>query len=633
MNYLEEVEGFIKANILTKNDFEKLQKLNNNHVLEIIYHFTRLCKPDKLTVISDSLEDVEYVRKTTIEVKEESELNLKGHTIHFDGFYDQARDKENTQILIPKGEYASPWINTLEREKGLEEVLEIMDGCMKGKECLVRFFCLGPKNSRFTICALQLTDSFYVAHSEDLLYRTGYQEFINLKGSDNFFYFIHSAGELYGDPPVSKNVKDRRIYIDLKEKRVLSVNNQYAGNSLGLKKLALRLAIHKANNEDWLTEHYFIMGACPNNKKRVTYFAGAYPSACGKTSTAMLPGQQIVGDDIAYLKVFEDGYAHAANIEKGIFGIIKDVNPADDPVIYEALTTPRETIFSNVLIHDNEPYWLGMGKELPSKGFNYSGDWFLGKTDDQGNLITHAHPNARYTIRLNELSNVDPMLENPEGVPLHGIFYGGRDSDTMPPIVESLNWEHGIFLGATIESETTSATLGAVGVRKANPMANLDFLVIPLGKYLLNHKKFGERLKYCPTVFATNYFLKNEKGKYLNGILDKKIWLIWAEGRTRNEFKAIKTPIGYLPLYEDLKLLFKTELGKDYKEIEYLEQFTLRVDNLLAKLQRMEKMYKTEKDIPKFFWNSLNQQRSELEQMKKGYHKNLITPIELLEKQ
>ena len=206
MNYLQEIELFIDDKILTKSDFEKLRKLNNNHVFEIIYNFTKLCKPSKLTVISDDSEDIEYVRRNAIEINEESKLKLKGHTIHFDGFYDQARDKKNTQILITEGEYASPWINTLDRKKGLEEILEIMNGCMEGKECLVRFFCLGPKDSEFTICALQLTDSFYVAHSEDLLYRTGFQEFINLNGSNDFFYFIHSAGELYGDPPVSKKL-------------------------------------------------------------------------------------------------------------------------------------------------------------------------------------------------------------------------------------------------------------------------------------------------------------------------------------------------------------------------------------------------------------------------------------------
>ncbi|GAH40112.1 unnamed protein product, partial [marine sediment metagenome] len=281
----------------------------------------------------------------------------------------------------------------------------------------------------------------------------------------------------------------------------------------------------------------------------------------------------IVGDDIAYLRMWEDGYTHAVNIEKGIFGIIKDVNPKNDPVIYEALITPRELIYSNVLIKNGKPYWLGMGKDHPKEGFNYSGNWFEGKTDENGNNILHAHPNARYTINLTDLSNCDPKLEDPNGVPIHGILYGGRDSDTMPPVVESLSWEYGIFMGATIESETTSATLGAVGVRKASPMANLDFLVVPLGKYLKNHRKFGNRLKYCPKVFSTNYFLKGKDGKYLNGMLDKKIWVIWAEGRTQGDFDAIETPIGYLPKYDDLKALFKLELDKDYSQEDYTEQF------------------------------------------------------------
>ncbi len=629
MNYKEVFSEFINNALITQKDVEKLFVLNNEHILKIIKQFVDLCKPSKVSVISDSKKDIEYVKQKSIIYQEESNLQIEGHTIHYDSFYDQARDKENTKVLIPKGEYRSPWINTMDRDEGLEEILDIMDGCMKGKECLIRFFCLGPLNSKFTIGALQLTDSFYVAHSEDLLYRKGYEEFKEFNGSDNFFYFIHSAGELIGNPPVTKNIDKRRIYVDLQEDRVLTVNNQYAGNSLGLKKLALRLAIHKANNEDWLTEHYFILGVHPKGKNRITYFTGAFPSACGKTSTAMLPGQLIVGDDIAYLRSWKDGFAHAVNIENGIFGIIKDVNAKDDPVIYEALVTPRELIYSNILVKDGKPYWIGMGVDHPKDGFNHYGDWVDGTTDENGNEIPHAHPNARYTIKLNDLSNCDPKLEDPNGVPIHGIFYGGRDSNTMPPVVESLNWEHGIFIGASIESETTSATLGAVGVRKASPMANLDFLVVPLGKYLKNHQKFGNQLKYCPQVFSTNYFLKGKDGKYLNGILDKKVWVIWAEGRTKGDFDAIKTPIGYLPKYEDLKNLFKVELNKGYSQEEYVEQFTLRIKFLLDKLKRVEDMYKAEKEVPKFFWDVLIKQRTELIELQKKFGKDDITPVEL----
>ncbi|MFW9781510.1 MAG: phosphoenolpyruvate carboxykinase (GTP) [Candidatus Heimdallarchaeota archaeon] len=635
MNYFNHFEQYIEAKILTRENFEKLYALNNRKVLKIVKEFVDLCKPSKITVISDTEEDINYVMQKAIEIKEETPLSLEGHTVHYDGFinmsnHDQARDKENTQVLVPKKEEdAYPWINTMDREEGLKEVLQIMDGCMNGHECLVRFYCLGPKNSKFSLLALQLTDSFYVAHSEDLLYRAGYEEFKSLNDSEDFFYFIHSSGELYGDPPVTKNLKKRRIYIDLQEGSVLSVNNQYAGNSLGLKKLALRLAIYKANNEDWLAEHYFIMSLHPKGKNRSSFFCGAFPSACGKTSTAMLPGQTIIGDDIAYLRVWDDGYAHTVNIERGIFGIIKDVNAKDDPVIFKALTTPRETIFSNVLVKDGTPYWIGDGREIPDSGFNFSGDWNKGKKDDNGVEIPHAHPNARYTIRIEELRNADENLHNPDGVPVHGILYGGRDSDTMPPVVQSLNWEHGVFLGASIESETTSATIGAEGVRTQQPMANLDFLVVPLSKYLTNHQRFGSRLKFPPKVFATNYFLKNKEGKYLNGILDKLVWIMWAEGRTHNEFDGIKTPIGYIPKYNDLKYLFSIYLNKEYSQHDYRQQFSIRIKKVIGKLERIKKMYLSEKDVPKFFWNILNQQISDLNELSIKHNNDEISPLDI----
>ena len=634
MDIPNKYEEYLQKGLMTNIDIEKLISLNNIHVLTITSNFIDLCKPSKVSVISDSKDDIDYVRNRTINVGEESKLNLEGHTIHYDGFetmtdHDQARDKEHTQVLLLKEDNNTyPWINTMHREEGLNEILNIMDGCMKGHECLVRFFCLGPKNSDFSILALQLTDSFYVAHSEDLLYREGYEEFKNLQGSDNFFYFIHSTGELKDQLPVTKDLTKRRIYIDLKEGRVLSCYNTYAGNSLGLKKLALRLGIFKANNEDWLTEHYFIMGLHQKGKDRITYATGAFPSACGKTSTAMLPGQTIVGDDIAYLRKGEDGYCYGVNIERGIFGIIKDVNADDDPEIFKALTTPREVIFSNVLINNGTPYWIGDGREPPNEGFNFSGDWYTGKKDRDGINIPLAHPNARYTMRINELPNADKSLNDPRGVPIDIIFYGGRDSDTMPPILESLNWRDGVFLGATIESETTSATIGKEGVRKMQPMANLDFLVVPLGKYLKNHEIFGSSIQHPPKVFATNYFLKNKEGKYLNGILDKLIWVMWAELRVHNDVDAIKTPIGYIPLYEDLRELFKMYLNKNYSKDEYLEQFSIRGENVIQKLNRVEIMYKEERDIPQFFWDILNKRKKELLELIDQYNKSTFLPID-----
>lgn len=617
--------------ILNNENLLKLKNLNNQHVLDVVHKYIELLKPSTVKVITDSDEDINYVREKSIECCEEKLLKMKGHTVHFDNYYDQARDKANTKVLVTKDHKMSKVINTKDRDEGLEELSGIMENIMEGKEMIVRFFVLGPIDSKFSICALQITDSYYVAHSEDILYRNGYEQFKKLNGSNDFFLFVHSAGKL--EDNVTKNIDKRRIYIDLSKNAVYTFNNQYAGNSLGLKKLALRLGIYKANNEDWLTEHMFIMGMNNKEKKRTTYFCGAYPSACGKTSTAMIPSSPnmnftIIGDDIAYIKNF-DGKAHAANIEQGIFGIIKDVNPVDDPLIYEVLTSPRELIFSNILVNDGGSYWLGMGKELPNSGRNHSGKWVKGNKDKNGKEIPYCHPNARYTIRISELANVDTNEDNPNGVQIEGIFYGGRDSDTSPPVYESLNWEHGVFIGATVESESTSATLGAEGVRTASPMANMDFLVVPLGKYLGNHQKFGSSLKKCPKVFATNYFLKSAKGQYLNEKVDKKVWVIWAEGRIHGDYSSIQTPIGNLPKYDDLKKLFKTIFDKEYSKNQYQEQFSIRIERFLEKLDRMEKMYKQEPDIPEFFWNVLNKQRQELKELKEKNGKTIVSPFEL----
>jgi len=609
-----------------KINLKKLEELNNQYVINVAEEAIQLCKPEKVTVITDSKEDINYVRELALTTCEEKKLKMEGHTIHFDGYYDQGRDKAHTKYLLSKDVDWGLGVNSIEKEKGLKEIFSYLDGSMTGKEMLVRFFSLGPTNSTFSLKALQITDSAYVAHSEDLLYRPGYEEFKRLAGSNDFFFFLHSAGRL--ENGVSADIDKRRIYIDLKENRVYSVNNQYAGNSLGLKKLAFRLAINKAQKEGWLAEHMFIMGV-HGLGSRVTYFTGAYPSACGKTSTAMIPGQTVVGDDIAYLKKI-DGVIRVVNMESGIFGIIHSVNSENDPVIYQALTTPGEVIFSNVLINNGAPYWEGMKKDIPDKGINFSGEWFEGKKDSQGKEIPCSHKNARYTLRLNELNNIDSKANDPDGVPVKAIFYGGRDSDTTIPIVESLTWAHGVFLGATVESETTAATLGVRGVRKYNPMANLDFISVPLGTYIENHLKFTKDLKVIPKIYATNYFLKDDAGEYLNGKMDKRVWLLWAEGRVYEEYEAIETPVGLIPKYEDLKTLFIRELGKDYTEAEYLQQFSLRVTKYLEKMERMSKIFENVK-MPAAFTEELKSQIERLKKAKSKFKKDVISPFEFLD--
>ena len=614
------------SKLIGENGIKLLQELNNPYVMEIIEKYVEFCKPEKVTVLDDSKKSLEYVRKLALENGEEKALKTKDHTIHFDNYYDQARDRAHTWILLPKGKTISKHIETIDYDEGMKEATEIMDGIMKGKEMLIAFYCLGPNNSKFSILAFQITDSATVIHQQNLLYRNGYEEFKHLNGSKSFFHVIHSAGELNEDM-TTKNIDKRRVYIDLNEERVISLNNQYGGSSIGLKKLSLRLSISKANKEDWLCEHMFITGVHPKGKDRVTYFTGAFPSWCGKTSTAMIECQTIVGDDIAFLRRDENGQCVAANVEQGIFGVIKDVCPEDDLVLYKALTAPKEIVFNNVLVVDGGIYWLGMGKEFPKKGFNHSGEWYEGKKDKEGKIIDVSHKNARFTLRINELDNADEKADDPKGVPVGGIIYGGRDSDISVPVLQSLSWAHGVFIGASLESESTVATVGDEGAMEHNPMANMDFLVVPLGVYIKNHIKFGDDLSNPPLIFATNYFLK-EKGKFLNAKNDKKVWVLWMEGRLHNGYEAIETPVGFIPKYHDLKNLFKEALNKEYTEEDYIKQFSIRITKLLKKLDRIEQIYKGGEGIPETFHKHLEQQKHRLKDAMEKYGKDVVSPLE-----
>ncbi|MGA2265638.1 MAG: phosphoenolpyruvate carboxykinase (GTP) [Phycisphaerae bacterium] len=611
------------------DSFTKLSAIRNDRLHAFVADAVKLCRPRTVTVFGDDPADIAATRRGAIENGEEIALTIEGHTVHFDSYPgDQGRDKEVTKYLVPAEEPLSKNLNQIDRLEGLTEVRGLLAVAMKGRAMLVRFFCLGPTNSAFAIPCVQITDSYYVAHSEDLLYRPGYEEFRRLGPKGEFFRFLHSSGKLT-ETKVSAEMDKKRIYIDYTQDQIYSVNTQYAGNTVGLKKLALRLAIRKADREGWLAEHMFLMGV-HGPKNRVTYFAGAFPSACGKTSTAMLPGETIVGDDLAYFRPV-GGVARAVNVEVGIFGIISDVNAKDDPLIHKVLTGPGEVIFSNVLVKDDKPYWYGMGEPFPSEGVNAAGRWHVGKIDQFGNEIPPANKgNARYTISLRALANLDAELDNPSGVPVGGIIYGGRDSDTSVPVQQSFDWAHGIIAyGASLESETTAATLGATGVRTFNLMSNLDFLAIPLGKYIRNNLDFAKALAAPPAVFFVNYFQKDADGKFLTDRLDKAVWMKWMELRVHGDAQAIAAPTGRIPHYEDLQRLFRAVLNKDYGREDYVKQFTIRIPENLAKIDRIERIYRQDvSDTPPIVLDVLAAQRRRLEDLRttKG---DYVSPLDL----
>jgi phosphoenolpyruvate carboxykinase (GTP) len=614
---------------LTAEHHDRLMAVDNVKIHEFVADAIELTNPETVFVCTDSEEDVKHVRKMVVERGEERPLEIPGHTYHFDGPSDQGRDRQATKYLVPETETLSKALNQIERQEGLAEVRGLLKGSMKGRTMILRFLSLGPAGSVFSVPCVQATDSWYVAHNEDLLYRTAYEQFCKIEKDKNVFCFLHSAGELSEDM-ISVNVENKAIYMDYTRDTVYSVNTQYGGNTMGLKKLALRLTIRQADAEGWLAEHMFVSGVYgPGGRK--TYLAGAFPSACGKTSTAMLPGETIMGDDIAYFRKI-DGEFRAVNAEAGIFGIIQNVKAKDDPTIWDVLHKPGEVIFGNILVKDKKPYWLGMGAEPPDKGANFSGEWYKGKKDAKGKEIPLAHKNARYTVALKALANCDPELENPEGVSLGGVMYGGRDPRASVPVQQSFDWTHGIVsYGASLETETTFAIIGVEGVMEINLMSIQDFIAIPLGKYIQNNIDFVRGIDNPPVVFGVNYFLRDKEGNFVNGVRDKHVWVKWMELRVHGDVGAITCPTGQIPRYEDLVPLFKQVLDKEYTREDYINQFTIRVPENLAKIERVEKYHRENiPGSPQEVYDTLESTRKRLNEAREK-HGDYISPVDLAE--
>jgi len=626
---MDNVKEFLKQK-LTAENYDKLMALKNSKTHAFVADAIELCAPADVFICTDSPDDIAYIREQVVERGEETPLNIQGHTYHFDGFNDQGRDREATKYLVPKNETLSKALNQIERRQGLAEVRGLLKDSMKDRTMILRFLSLGPAGSVFCIPCAQITDSWYVAHNEDLLYRVAYEQFCRIGADDNVFCFLHSAGKMNEDK-ISVDVENKRIYMDYTRDIIYSVNTQYGGNTMGLKKLALRLTIRKADREGWLAEHMFISGVHgPGGRK--TYLAGAFPSGCGKTSTAMLPGETIMGDDIAYFRNI-NGRFRAVNAEAGIFGIIQNVTPKSDPTICDVLNNPGEVIFTNVFIADGKPYWLGMGMDTPKEGINFSGKWTEGKKDDKGNVIPLAHKNARYTVALKALTNCDPELDNPEGVELGGIMYGGRDARAYVPVQQGFDWAHGIIsYGVSLETETTFAIIGKEGIPEINLMSIQDFLAIPLGKYIQNNIEFVKGIEKPPLVFGVNYFLRDKEGRFVNGVRDKHVWVKWMELRVHNDVEAISAPTGLIPRHEDLAPLFRQVLDKEYPEDDYIKQFTVRVPENLAKVDRVEKYLRENvPNNPQIVYDTLDATRRRLNDAREK-HSDYISPFDLSEK-
>ncbi|SDT86192.1 phosphoenolpyruvate carboxykinase (GTP) [Desulfobacula phenolica] len=610
----------------------RILKIKHPEVLKKIADSIVLCNPSAVFVNTGSPEDREFIKNLALEKKEESSLAMKGHTIHFDLAQEQGRIIDRTYYIANPEDQVSSLANRMDRPTALEQVRSNMTDIMKGMTMIIGFYMRGPVGSPVSNPALEITSSTYVAHSAELLYRNAYAAFDKeVENLGHFFTNVHSEG--LNRP---EDLPDARVFMDRKFKTTYSWKCTYAGNTLLLKKGNHRFAVDKAVYENLgqeLSEHMFITGIHGPND-RVTWFAGAAPSGCGKTTTAMA-GNVFIGDDLAQMWIADDGSIRSVNPEAGIFGIVEDVNLEGDPLLMKVLRQPgHEVIWSNVLIdEDKVPHWVGNNENHPDKGINFQGDWYKGKTDKNGKPVPMSHPNSRCTLRSTSLDNYSPEAENPKGALTRVFTYSGRDADTMPPVWVAQNSDAGVVIGACIVSAATATEVGATGVKRS-PWANAAFIPGSLGDYMDAQFKFfgSDKIKndYKPVMAGLNYFLTDkarggDSSRLLGEKKDVKVWLSWLERYAHNEIDHITTPIGNIPRYDDLKSLFKQIIDKDYTKELYTKQFSLYLDHIIKRLELQQEAYSKEERVPQTLFDILAEQKQGLSALK-DTHGSIVLP-------
>jgi len=626
--------AFLKKKLDTEN-LSRMRQIANPAININIANAIAMCEPDTVFINTGTENDRQFIRDMALSKGEETTLPIPGHTIHYDLKDEQGRIIDRTYYIANPDEQISSLANRMERPQALSEVRQIMSGIMRSMTMVVGFYMRGPVGSPVSNPALEITSSAYVSHSAEILYRNAYHNFEGEVARLGHFYTnVHSEGLNR-----TEDLPSARVFMDRSHRTTFSFNCTYAGNTLLLKKGNHRFSVDKAvyeNRGDELSEHMFITGI-DGPGGRQTWCTGAAPSGCGKTTTAMA-GTYFVGDDLAQMWIAEDGSIRSVNPECGIFGIVEDVNRDGDPMLMKVLREEgNEVIWSNVLIDDNGlPHWVGNGETPPEKGNNFQGEWFQGKKDADGKPIPMSHPNSRCTVSSTSLANYSDRAEDPEGVETRVITYSGRDSDTMPPVWTAKSPNQGVVIGACIVSAATATEVGATGVKRA-PWANAPFIPGALGDYMDAQFKFFNNPKLAddkrPVLAGLNYFLTHEarggdSKKLLGEKRDVKVWLAWLERKAHNDVESIDTPIGYLPLYKDLKLLFDTIIGKEYTQDLYDRQFALYIDNIVARIDLQTEAYSKEENLPQTLFEVLEEQRQGLIALREKFG-SIVRPEQL----
>ncbi len=540
---------------------------NNKAVLDWVAQMAAMTAPDSIVWIDGSEEQLADLRRQSLANGEILALNpekLPGCYLHRTAINDVARVEHRTFICSKKESDAGPTNNWMDPAEMYEKLTKLYTGAMKGRTMYVIPFSMTVPESPFAKFGVELTDSIYVVLNMAIMTRIGARVLKCLDASKNpadFTKGLHAKADID---------EEKRYIVQFPEDNTIwSINSGYGGNVLlGKKCFALRIASYLGRSEGWMAEHMLILGIeSPDGEVR--YLAAAFPSACGKTNLAMLippdvyknKGYKVwcVGDDIAWLRVGPDGRLWAVNPEAGFFGVAPGTNMKSNP--NALLSCQKNTIFTNVVhnLEDNTVWWEGLDKNPPQNALNWKGEKWDSADGSKG-----AHPNSRFTAPAAQCPCISDKFEAPEGVPISAIVFGGRRAKTAPLVYQSRNWQHGVFVGSIMASETTAAAAGAVGVVRRDPMAMLPFCGYHMGDYFRHWLDMGQKIPNPPKIFNVNWFRTDESGQFIwPGYGENMRVLEWIMKRCFDEVGAQETAIGYLPGAEDINLEGLSEISLD----------------------------------------------------------------------
>jgi len=532
----------------------------NKKLIDWVKKMAEMCQPDNIVWVDGSESQKRQFEEECVNIDELILLNqskLPGCFLHRTSPDDVARTEHLTFICTSKKRDAGPTNNWMAPKTAYKKAGAIFKGAMRGRTMYVIPFSMGPVGSRFSKNGVELTDSKYVVLNMAIMARCGNDVLRQIEKEDKFTKCLHSKAGL--------DINKRLILHFPEDNAIWSVGSGYGGNVLlGKKCLSLRIASCMGKKENWLAEHMLIMGIEEPNG-HIEYIAAAFPSACGKTNLAMLippeglkvKGYRIwtVGDDIAWMRVDSDGSLWAINPEAGFFGVAPGTNSKSNPNMVQ--TIKKNTIYTNVLLKsDGTVWWEGADGDVPKEGFDWRGrPWKQGMVDENGNPVKGAHANSRFTAPIINCPSASYRLDQHHGVPISAIIFGGRRAHLAPLVYESFNWQHGVFVGATMGSELTAAQVGKIGQVRRDPMAMLPFCGYNMGDYFKHWLSFGNKMTKKPKIFNVNWFRTDEHGKFMwPGFGENLRVLEWILNRCNNKVGAVETPIGYVPKIEDIDM-------------------------------------------------------------------------------